>query len=255
MKHLKLFENFINESGGFANYKYATCLQTDAIAAIGVLNQQDRKKIQDSYNQHVFLQNIDNDLYGTQYDYLKLVDIDISNASYILYRRKEGNRDENEFIALPPGTDPYDYEMFVDEDGETHFSDESSKPYHGGVFELVRDKMIVHNLYSYAMAEEGHLKKEVMSVSEFMNTYFKKDPRSDYQIYSDAIKPSVGSLEGQRLLNMKFIEQHKKLLKDNEDRYRKGLIDRNYYEDIKRTTGNRMALYQKELERVLHKYN
>jgi hypothetical protein len=54
---------------------------------------------------------------------------------------------------------------------------------------------------------------------------------------------------------MKAIEQSKQNLKDNEDQYRKRSIDRNHYEYIKKTTENRMALYQKNLERALPKYN
>lgn len=257
MKHIKLFENFLNESNSFYSYKYATCLQTDAIIAIGVLNQQDREKIQDSFNQHLYFQNINNEIYGREDDFLRLVDIDISRASYILYTQKKGNSKENEFIALPPDTDPYDYEMFVDENGITHFNDElfqkniEKQGYASGVFGLARDKMIVHDLWRPEIDSD----KDVFHVSQFINKYFRKDPRSDSQIYSDSMKSSIGALEREKSRNMRAIEQSKQVLKDNEDQYRKRSIDRNHYEHIKKSTENRMAIYQKHLERVLPKYN
>jgi|688.fasta_scaffold283892_2 hypothetical protein len=151
MKHLRLFENFgpTQRSGR----RYATCFQGDAYAAVGIIDEVQKEKLQSA------IDRLAAEFPGTE-DELKIFDVDVTGMGYVIH-------DENgEFEAVPNSTNTEDYAYYIAKDGrlgnENNGSDSFQVYEEARLFDLVEGKLL-------CIDHHGHT--ELMGVDEFIKTY------------------------------------------------------------------------------------
>lgn len=145
MKHVKLFEQFSNDTK-----QYATCFQGDAYAAVGILDESQQKELQDALDRAIEAdpENI---------DYLKIENIDVAGMGYVKH-------DENgNFTAMPMETNTSDYAYHITKGGESPgIIDNEYANNTDRLFELVEGQMLVM---------DHHAHTEILPVGEFINKY------------------------------------------------------------------------------------
>jgi len=150
MKHLRLFENFgpTQRSGR----RYATCFQGDAYAAVGIIDEVQKEKLQSA------IDSLGAEFPDTE-EYLRLTDVDVTGMGYVIH-------DENgEFEAVPNSTNTEDYAYYIAKDGRLgngNSSDSFQVYEEARLFDLVEGKLL-------CIDHHGHT--ALMSVDEFIKTY------------------------------------------------------------------------------------
>jgi hypothetical protein len=149
MKHIKIFEDFGSPQS--SGRRYATCYQGDAEAAVGIIDEAQREKLQSA------IDRLAAKWPGTE-DQLKISVVDVTGMGYVMH-------DENgEFVAVPNSTNTEDYAYYVAKDGRlgNENSDSFQVYEEARLFDLVEGELLCIDHHGHAA---------LMGVDEFIKTY------------------------------------------------------------------------------------
>lgn len=146
LNHIQLFETFQDSEMGKV---YATCFQGDSYACVGILNEEQRKKLQDAIDE----------VYSEDIQWARLDSVDVTEMGYVL------NDVNGDFKAMPKSTNTDDYAYYIKKDGKMPENRTIN-------YEAVNDEDRLFELVEGALLSiDHHGYPELLSVEEFIRTY------------------------------------------------------------------------------------
>jgi len=142
LNHIQLFETFQDSE---MMKVYATCFQGDGYVGVGILNEEEEKKLQDAIDE-------------VSSDILHIDTVDVTGMGYVLHDMN------GEFMAMPKSTNTDDYVYYIKKDGK--IPKDRTIFYEGiddaRLFELVEGALLSIN---------HHGVPDLLSVDEFISEY------------------------------------------------------------------------------------